>query len=189
MLKDIVKLLVLNPSVTSSWSELQSPWINAVFGDWGRQRYFWRGRVTEVRLSVFCVRTEPSHVPMYPCDWPISVCCRAGSVCSMESFPMLSRTSSRNMERDWENGSIASSITSAEYNGEQKKNACFQQKILALFIIFLARNWEIKTSFGVYILYVFLWFEEEQNKTSWTKTLKVIHLELICCESQMPAIK
>ncbi|XP_010793759.1 calmodulin-regulated spectrin-associated protein 1-B-like [Notothenia coriiceps] len=42
---------------------------------------------------------------------------RAGSVCSMESFPMLSRASSRNMERDWENGSIASSITSMEYNG------------------------------------------------------------------------
>ncbi|KAK2819330.1 hypothetical protein Q5P01_024891 [Channa striata] len=42
---------------------------------------------------------------------------RAGSVCSMESFPMLSRASSRNMERDWENGSIASSVTSAEYNG------------------------------------------------------------------------
>ncbi|KAM6902080.1 calmodulin-regulated spectrin-associated protein 1a [Xenentodon cancila] len=42
---------------------------------------------------------------------------RAESVCSMESFPMLSRASSRNMERDWENGSIASSITSAEYNG------------------------------------------------------------------------
>ncbi|XP_071322600.1 calmodulin-regulated spectrin-associated protein 1-B-like isoform X2 [Trachinotus anak] len=42
---------------------------------------------------------------------------RAGSVCSMESFPMLSRASSRNMERDWENGSIASSITSIEYNG------------------------------------------------------------------------
>ncbi|XP_070706473.1 calmodulin-regulated spectrin-associated protein 1-B-like isoform X2 [Pempheris klunzingeri] len=42
---------------------------------------------------------------------------RAGSVCSMESFPMLSRASSRNMDRDWENGSIASSITSMEYNG------------------------------------------------------------------------
>ncbi|XP_019133971.2 calmodulin-regulated spectrin-associated protein 1a isoform X3 [Larimichthys crocea] len=42
---------------------------------------------------------------------------RAGSVCSMESFPMLSRASSRNFERDWENGSIASSITSMEYNG------------------------------------------------------------------------
>ncbi|XP_029301059.1 calmodulin-regulated spectrin-associated protein 1-B-like [Cottoperca gobio] len=42
---------------------------------------------------------------------------RAGSVCLMESFPMLSRASSRNMERDWENGSIASFITSAEYNG------------------------------------------------------------------------
>uniref|UniRef100_A0A3B3BT71 Calmodulin regulated spectrin associated protein 1 n=1 Tax=Oryzias melastigma TaxID=30732 RepID=A0A3B3BT71_ORYME len=42
---------------------------------------------------------------------------RAESVCSMESFPMLSRASSRNMERDWENGSIASSITSSEYNG------------------------------------------------------------------------
>ncbi|XP_042251571.1 calmodulin-regulated spectrin-associated protein 1-B-like isoform X2 [Thunnus maccoyii] len=42
---------------------------------------------------------------------------RAGSVCSVESFPLLSRASSRNMERDWESGSIASSITSAEYNG------------------------------------------------------------------------
>ncbi|XP_053195886.1 calmodulin-regulated spectrin-associated protein 1a [Scomber japonicus] len=42
---------------------------------------------------------------------------RAGSVCSMESFPMLSRASSRNMERDWESASIASSITSTEYNG------------------------------------------------------------------------
>lgn len=38
----------------------------------------------------------------------------------MESFPVLSRASSRNMDRDWENGSIASSITSMEYNGEQK---------------------------------------------------------------------
>ncbi|XP_037548266.1 LOW QUALITY PROTEIN: calmodulin-regulated spectrin-associated protein 1a [Nematolebias whitei] len=42
---------------------------------------------------------------------------RAGSVCSMESFPVLSRASSRNMERDWESGSIASSIISTEYNG------------------------------------------------------------------------
>ncbi|KAM8828823.1 calmodulin-regulated spectrin-associated protein 1-B-like isoform 2-T4 [Spinachia spinachia] len=42
---------------------------------------------------------------------------RAGSVCSMESFPTLSRASSRNLERDWENASIASSITSTEYNG------------------------------------------------------------------------
>ncbi|CAN9504449.1 unnamed protein product [Ophioblennius macclurei] len=42
---------------------------------------------------------------------------RAESVCSMESFPLLSRASSRNMDRDWENGSIASSITSIEYNG------------------------------------------------------------------------
>ncbi|KAL6096684.1 uncharacterized protein ACO6RY_05952 [Pungitius sinensis] len=42
---------------------------------------------------------------------------RAGSVCSMESFPALSRASSRNLERDWENASIASSITSTEYNG------------------------------------------------------------------------
>ncbi|XP_072228129.1 calmodulin-regulated spectrin-associated protein 1a isoform X2 [Leuresthes tenuis] len=42
---------------------------------------------------------------------------RAASVCSIESYPMLSRASSRNMERDWENGSIASSITSTEYNG------------------------------------------------------------------------
>lgn len=46
---------------------------------------------------------------------------RAGSVCSMELFPVLSRASSRNMERDWENGSIASSITSIEYSGEQQK--------------------------------------------------------------------
>ncbi|XP_077944144.1 calmodulin-regulated spectrin-associated protein 1a isoform X4 [Gasterosteus aculeatus] len=44
-------------------------------------------------------------------------CRRAGSVCSMESFPTLSRASSRNLERDWENASIASSITSTEYNG------------------------------------------------------------------------
>lgn len=44
------------------------------------------------------------------------VCCRGESV---ESFPMLSRNASRNMERDWDNGSTASSITSvAEYNGE-----------------------------------------------------------------------
>uniref|UniRef100_A0A3P9LWL7 Calmodulin-regulated spectrin-associated protein 1-B n=1 Tax=Oryzias latipes TaxID=8090 RepID=A0A3P9LWL7_ORYLA len=42
---------------------------------------------------------------------------RAESVCSTESFAMLSRASSRNMERDWENGSITSSITSSEYNG------------------------------------------------------------------------
>uniref|UniRef100_A0A8C5DBA3 Calmodulin-regulated spectrin-associated protein 1-B-like n=1 Tax=Gouania willdenowi TaxID=441366 RepID=A0A8C5DBA3_GOUWI len=47
----------------------------------------------------------------------LNASCRAGSVCSMESFPVLSRTSSRNMERDWESGSIASSITSIEYNG------------------------------------------------------------------------
>lgn len=45
---------------------------------------------------------------------------RAGSVCSMDSFPVLSRASSRNMERDWDNGSIASSITSVEYSGEHK---------------------------------------------------------------------
>ncbi|XP_058613634.1 calmodulin-regulated spectrin-associated protein 1a isoform X2 [Onychostoma macrolepis] len=37
---------------------------------------------------------------------------------SVESFPVLSRNASRNMERDWDNGSTASSITSvAEYNG------------------------------------------------------------------------
>ncbi|KAA8584426.1 hypothetical protein FQN60_008211 [Etheostoma spectabile] len=47
---------------------------------------------------------------------------RAGSVCSMETFPMLSRASSRNMERDWENGSIASSITSTEYNEPSSKS-------------------------------------------------------------------
>ncbi|XP_055010146.1 calmodulin-regulated spectrin-associated protein 1a [Boleophthalmus pectinirostris] len=38
-------------------------------------------------------------------------------VCSVESFPVLSRASSRNMERDWEIGSITSSITSTEYTG------------------------------------------------------------------------
>ncbi|TRY95021.1 hypothetical protein DNTS_004669 [Danionella cerebrum] len=37
---------------------------------------------------------------------------RGGSV---ESFPILSRNASRNMERDWDNGSTASSVT--EYNG------------------------------------------------------------------------
>ncbi|XP_076014805.1 calmodulin-regulated spectrin-associated protein 1a [Genypterus blacodes] len=43
---------------------------------------------------------------------------RAASVCSMESFPIFSRGPSRNMERDWENGSISSSINSiAEYHG------------------------------------------------------------------------
>ncbi|KAK7896469.1 hypothetical protein WMY93_021794 [Mugilogobius chulae] len=42
---------------------------------------------------------------------------RAESVCSVESFPVLSRASSRNMERDWEIGSIASSVTSTEYTG------------------------------------------------------------------------
>ncbi|XP_014899082.1 calmodulin-regulated spectrin-associated protein 1a isoform X2 [Poecilia latipinna] len=42
---------------------------------------------------------------------------RAASVCSVDSFPMLSRASSRNMDRDWENVSIASSVTSVEYNG------------------------------------------------------------------------
>ncbi|XP_036386002.1 calmodulin-regulated spectrin-associated protein 1-B-like isoform X1 [Megalops cyprinoides] len=37
---------------------------------------------------------------------------------SVESFPGLSRNASRNMERDWDNGSTASSITSvAEYSG------------------------------------------------------------------------
>ncbi|XP_068190183.1 calmodulin-regulated spectrin-associated protein 1-B-like [Antennarius striatus] len=42
---------------------------------------------------------------------------RAGSVCSMDSFPVLSRTPSRNTERDWDSGSIASSIASVEYCG------------------------------------------------------------------------
>lgn len=40
----------------------------------------------------------------------------AESVSSMD-FSVLSRASSRNMDRDWENGSIASSITSTEYTG------------------------------------------------------------------------
>uniref|UniRef100_A0A4W6BWL9 Calmodulin regulated spectrin-associated protein 1a n=1 Tax=Lates calcarifer TaxID=8187 RepID=A0A4W6BWL9_LATCA len=47
----------------------------------------------------------------------LSLATEADSVISGGSFPMLSRASSRNMERDWENGSIASSITSTEYNG------------------------------------------------------------------------
>ncbi|XP_068609218.1 calmodulin-regulated spectrin-associated protein 1a [Brachionichthys hirsutus] len=42
---------------------------------------------------------------------------RAASACSMESFAVLSRMSSRNTERDWDNGSMASSITSVEYSG------------------------------------------------------------------------
>lgn len=40
---------------------------------------------------------------------------------SVESFPGLSRNSSRTTERDWDNGSTASSVTStsmAEYTGE-----------------------------------------------------------------------
>ncbi|XP_053704528.1 calmodulin-regulated spectrin-associated protein 1-B-like isoform X1 [Synchiropus splendidus] len=42
---------------------------------------------------------------------------RAESVCSMESFPVLSRASSKTMERDWESSSFTSSVTSIEYNG------------------------------------------------------------------------
>ncbi|XP_034047794.1 calmodulin-regulated spectrin-associated protein 1a isoform X2 [Thalassophryne amazonica] len=42
---------------------------------------------------------------------------RAGSLCSVELLPILSRGSCRNMEKDCENGSIASSIMSAEYTG------------------------------------------------------------------------
>uniref|UniRef100_A0AAQ5X5L0 Calmodulin regulated spectrin-associated protein 1a n=1 Tax=Amphiprion ocellaris TaxID=80972 RepID=A0AAQ5X5L0_AMPOC len=47
----------------------------------------------------------------------LSLATEVDSVISGGSFPLLSRASSRNMERDWENGSIASSITSTEYNG------------------------------------------------------------------------
>nr|XP_046225646.1 LOW QUALITY PROTEIN: calmodulin-regulated spectrin-associated protein 1-B-like [Oncorhynchus gorbuscha] len=44
---------------------------------------------------------------------------------SVESFPLLSMNSSRNMERDWENGSTASSITSTvEYNGPKLFKEC-----------------------------------------------------------------
>lgn len=118
------KVSSLSVAVISSWSELQSSWINTLFGDWGRQCHLWRGRVTEVRLPVVCVRVEdnlfPSCVSILSFGGPITVSFRAGSVCSMESFPVLSRASSRNIDRDWENGSIASSITSMEYNGEQK---------------------------------------------------------------------
>uniref|UniRef100_A0A3Q3MMV5 Calmodulin-regulated spectrin-associated protein 1-B-like n=1 Tax=Mastacembelus armatus TaxID=205130 RepID=A0A3Q3MMV5_9TELE len=64
------------------------------------------------RGSTLSLATEPDSVISGGADSQ-----RAGSVCSMESFPMLSRGSSRNMERDWESGSIASSITSTEYSG------------------------------------------------------------------------
>uniref|UniRef100_A0A8C7TM13 Calmodulin regulated spectrin-associated protein 1a n=1 Tax=Oncorhynchus mykiss TaxID=8022 RepID=A0A8C7TM13_ONCMY len=44
---------------------------------------------------------------------------------SVESFPLLRMNSSRNMERDWENGSTASSITSTvEYNGPKLFKEC-----------------------------------------------------------------
>ncbi|XP_031658615.1 calmodulin-regulated spectrin-associated protein 1-B isoform X2 [Oncorhynchus kisutch] len=44
---------------------------------------------------------------------------------SVESFPLLSMNSSRNMERDWENGSTASSFTSTlEYNGPKLFKEC-----------------------------------------------------------------
>jgi len=68
-----------------------------------------------------CVCKIGGHVN-YPRGYsidPVSVLSSAGSVCSVESFPVLSRASSRNLERDWESGSIASSITSTEYNGER----------------------------------------------------------------------
>lgn len=55
----------------------------------------------------------------------------------MDSFPVLSRASSRNMERDWDNGSIASSITSVEYNGEQM---CSKELQLQLKTCFLFTN-------------------------------------------------
>lgn len=61
---------------------------------------------------------------------------RAGSVCSMESMPGLSRASSRNMERDWENGSITSSITSVEYSGEETCNKGFRLNCIG-FLVFL----------------------------------------------------
>lgn len=77
-----------------------------------------------MRLPVVCASVEdnlfPSFVSVLLFRWPITVSFRAGSVCSMELFPVISRASSRNIDRDWENGSIASSITSIEYNGEQK---------------------------------------------------------------------
>uniref|UniRef100_A0A3B3WRR4 Calmodulin regulated spectrin-associated protein 1a n=1 Tax=Poecilia mexicana TaxID=48701 RepID=A0A3B3WRR4_9TELE len=57
-----------------------------------------------LRLTIHCSDSEP-------------FASLAASVCSVDSFPMLSRASSRNMDRDWENVSIASSVTSVEYNG------------------------------------------------------------------------
>ncbi|XP_077354115.1 calmodulin-regulated spectrin-associated protein 1a isoform X2 [Festucalex cinctus] len=65
-----------------------------------------------LRGSTLSLATEPDSVISGEMESH-----RAESVCSMDSFPVLSRTSSRNMERDWESGSIASSITSTEYNG------------------------------------------------------------------------
>lgn len=70
----------------------------------------------------------------------MAVSSRAGSVCSMESMPGLSRASSRNMERDWENGSIASSITSVEYSGEKTCNKGFHlncRGFLGLFVFLI----------------------------------------------------
>lgn len=66
----------------------------------------------------------------------MAVSSRAGSVCSMESMPGLSRASSRNLERDWENGSIASSITSVEYSGEKTWNKGFHLNCIGFRVFF-----------------------------------------------------
>lgn len=66
----------------------------------------------------------------------MAVSSRAGSVCSMESMPGLSRASSRNLERDWENGSIASSITSVEYSGEKTRNKGFHLNFIGFRVFF-----------------------------------------------------
>ncbi|XP_059381819.1 calmodulin-regulated spectrin-associated protein 1-B-like [Carassius carassius] len=87
-------------------------------------------------------RPKSLHRAEYSCSAPVSLCSApSGSSLSLasaatdgdsvasggdsshrgesvESFPILSRNASRNMERDWDNGSTASSIASvAEYNG------------------------------------------------------------------------
>lgn len=62
----------------------------------------------------------------------LSSLCALLSVASGESefFPGLSRNASRNTERDWDNGSTASSITSmAEYTGQYKSPPLAYQAI------------------------------------------------------------
>ncbi|XP_041754760.1 calmodulin-regulated spectrin-associated protein 1-B isoform X2 [Coregonus clupeaformis] len=72
--------------------------------------------------STLSLATETESVTSGGAEPQRGGCSRGGSV---ESFPLLSRNSIRNMERDWENGSTASSITStAEYNGPKLFKEC-----------------------------------------------------------------